>query len=193
MTNPTVATPPTVTPVTISEAKAHLRVDIDDDDALILSLIKAATAHCERIARRSFVTQTLDLTLDYWPAASGFCLPRPPIQSVTSITYTDEDGNSDTVSSSDYIVDTARGKIALKASATWPAVTLQRMAGVVIRYVAGYGAAAAVPADFKQAVLLVTGDWYENRENMIVGTTQSSIEFSVKALLFSARAFPIEQ
>ena len=164
MANPSVYTAATSTPVSLAEAKAHLRVDVTDDDALIVNQIAAATNYCEGISQKKFVTQTLDWTLDAWPNADGFRLPIGPVQSVTSITYTDEDGNSDTVSSDDYIVDTARQMIALKASAEWPTATLQKIAGIVIRYVAGYGAASAVPDEMKHAVLLVLGDWWNNHK-----------------------------
>lgn len=183
MANPTIVTAAASYPVLLSDAKEHIRVSITDDDLRIDGMIGAATRHCEQIARKSFVTQTLAVTLDDWPNELGFYLKRPPIASVTSITYTDEDGDSDTVSSDDYIVDTANGRIALKAASTWPNVTLQRIAGVVIQYVAGYGDRNDVPDEVKQAILLVVGDWYENRENMLVGVTSKTIDYSVRDLL----------
>lgn len=191
MSYPVVVTAATETVVSLAEAKEHLRVDITDDDVLINNIIGAATRFCEGVSWKSFVNKTLDWTLDTWPA-SVFHVPVGPLVSVTSITYTDEDGDSDTVSSDDYIVDTAYGRIALKATASWPAVTLQRIAGVRIRYVAGYGSRSGVPDEFKQAVLLVTGDWYENRENMLVGVTSNRIAISVQDLLQLRRGFPIE-
>lgn len=181
---------PTTAPVSLAEAKLHLRVDASDDDTLIAAIVDAATVYCENIARRSFVTQTIDVAYDAWPSADGFYLPRIPVQSVTSITYTDEDGSASTVSSNDYIVDTYNGRIALKASATWPSVTLQKINGVVIRYVAGYGAANDVPEQIKQAIKLVIGDWYEVRENMITGTITSTVDFGVRALIQSVRNYP---
>lgn len=186
-----VQTAPAVEPVTLTEAKAHLRVDTDADDDLIEALITAARVWCENVSRRAFVTQTLDLTLDTWPPSTGLYLPRPPIQSVTSITYTDEDGDSDTVSSDDYLLDTASGRLALKAASSWPSVTLQRIGGVVVRYVAGYGLATAVPQTFKQAILLVVGEWYENRENATQGQVPRAIELNAMALLQTDRVWPV--
>ena len=180
----TVVTAAVESPVTLQEVKDHLRIDVTDDDRLLNSLIYAATAYCEKVANRSFVSRTLDWTLDRFPPATGFYLPRPPVVSVTSITYIDEDGNSDTVSSSNYIVDTDSGRVALTNAGEWPSVTLRRIAGVTIRYVAGYGTTrSSVPETFRHAVLLVIGDWYEHRENSIIGQTSKAVDIGVSRLL----------
>lgn len=75
---------PALPPVTLEEAKAHLRVDHPDDDALIMGLIGAATEACERHTRRSLMARTLRLTRDYWPLGPVE-LPRPPLLSVERV------------------------------------------------------------------------------------------------------------
>jgi len=83
---------PSEEPVSIEEAKAHLRVDIEDDDNLILNLITAARKKAETILKRSLITQTLIYYPDDWPDGDYIELPLPPLQSVSSVTYTDYSG-----------------------------------------------------------------------------------------------------
>ena len=167
-----VVTPPAVEPVSTSEAKAHCRVDISDDDTLIGSLIVGARAYVEAFVNRAMVTQTLELVLDRFPMGNTLALPMPPLQSVTSVTYYDESGTGATLSSSQYLVDTDShpGWIVLKDGYTWPSTTLQAANGVRIRFVAGYGLAASVPQMYKQAILMMVGHYYENREAAVVGS-----------------------
>lgn len=180
-----VITPPASEPVTLSEAKAQCRVDISTDDTLITSYISAARRLCERINWRAFMTQTLEVWFDAWPSTDSIRLPRPPLQSVTYIKYYDEDSVVATLSSSTYFVDTIseRGRIVLNTDQSWPSVTLRPANGVVVRYVAGWASAADVPETIKQAILLVVGHWYENREGVLIGSVSKSLEFSLESLL----------
>ena len=186
----TVYTEPAAEPVSLTEAKAHCRVDISDDDTLITSLITVAREVVEAIARRALVTQTLELTADEFPEGDTITVPRPPLQSVTSIKYTDEDETESTFSSDYYIVDTDSepGRIVLKSDYSWPSDTLQAANGVRTRFVAGFGGAADVPQKYKQAVLLLVGHYYENREMAIsTGAVPKEIPMGVAALLWLDR------
>ena len=181
-------TAPTVEPLTTDDVKAQSRIDISDDDSLIGAYIEVARAYVETILSTALITQTWDYTLEAWPGKGVIYLPRPPLQSVTSITYTDKDGNSDTVSSADYLVDTAArpGRIVLKGTASWPAVTLRESNAIVVRFVAGYGDAASdVPPAIRQALKLLVGDFYENRENTLAvqGLTLGQMPVGLQALL----------
>lgn len=186
----TLVTGPAGEPVDVEAAKAHLRVDIDDDDDLIGGLIVAARQHVEAHTRRALMTQTWELVRDYFPAG-GIRVPLPPLQSVESITYIDEDGGEGVVPAEDYLVDTAQqpGRIVLRNGASWPAVTLQEVGGVRVRFTAGYGDAEDVPQGIKQAILLLVGTLYENREDTLVaqGVTVMRIPFGVEALLMPLR------
>lgn len=191
VTNVRVQTPPAEEPVSLNEAKAHMRIVVNDEDALINRLIATARRQCERVARRAFVTRTLEAMLDDWPADEVIELPYPPLASVTSIKYMDTGGTEHTVSASDYIVDahSQPGRVTPKFGVHWPSVTLQPLAAIVVRYVAGFGAASAVPDEYKQAVLLMTAHLYENREAVIVqqGITAREIPMAVDALLLADR------
>ena len=176
-----VITPPATEPVTLTQAKLHCRVDHDAEDSLIDSLITAARVYCEGVQNRAYVEQTLELTYDKFPAPV-FYLPRPPLRSVESIKYTDKDGTEHIVDSDNYITDTAsfKGRVSLKYGESWPSVILQPIAAVKIRFTAGYD---EVPQTAKQAMLLLIGHWYVNREGAISGQVNREIEFAVNALL----------
>ena len=199
-------TGPTEMPVSREEAKAHLRIPASEsmDDVYIDSLIEAATATCEQITNRKFVTQTWERYFDAlpstggvawaWdrnnvPAPTGFELPFAPLQSVTWIKYYDEQGAYQTLSQSVYQVDTYStvGKVALKNNQLWPETEEYRLNSVEVRFACGYGPASAVPKGIKQAILLLVATWYENRETVVIGTSGMEIPNTIHLLLASYR------
>ena len=186
----TVVTPPTIEPISLDEAKAHLRFYVNHEEDLIRSLITAARMYCETYTGKSFITQTLRLTRDTFPdyrEGYEFRLPRPPLLTVTSIQYTDTASATQTVSSSLYVVDPAPevGRIGLAYGETWPTDAIEQIGAVKVNYTAGYGPAASnVPKTIKQAMLLLIGHWFVNRE--AVGNVGGSVEMAVSALLGTA-------
>ena len=168
----TLITPPAAEPVTLAEAKAHLKLDTADDDVLIASLIVAARARAEWHTGRAFVTQSWTLHLDAWPADGIVEIPLPPLQSVTSVTTYALDDTARLLGSSTYQVDAASGRLTLKSGVT-PPTDLRAMNAVEIAFTAGYGATSAVPAPVKQAILQTVADLYVHRgdETQIVSQT----------------------
>lgn len=163
----TLVTAPAAEPITLQEAKDHLRVDGADDDALISALITAAR---ERIdgpygwLGRAILTQTWDFYLDEFPAGTCIYLPLAPVQSVVSVTYTDPNGASQTFA--DYALGAdldSQPRLVLGWEKAWPA-TRAIAEAVKVRFIAGYATPAAVPAPIKAALLLTVGHLYENRE-----------------------------
>ena len=181
-----VTTAPAVEPVTAAEVKLHSRIDTDADDGKIAMLIEAAREYIESVTGRRFVSTTLTLTLDRFPADDFIELPGAPLQSVTSVKYVDSLGAIQTFSSSSYDVDVTddmHGRIYVDRSTGWPSVYYQRNA-VTIIYKAGHGDTAAnVPEKIKQAILLLVGHWYEHREPVVVGTITAELPQSLKALI----------
>ena len=165
-------TAPTSEPLTTSEVKLHLRVDGSAEDALIAMYAKAARMAVEEQCWIALFTQTWDYFCDTWPEGNEMELPRPPLQSVTSITYRDSAGVSHTLASASYRVDTSGlvGRVVLKYGYEWPTETLDTGSPIAVRFVAGHATTATIPDMQKAAVLLLTGEMYQNRE--AAGTPQ---------------------
>lgn len=161
-------TAPAIEPVTLTEVKTHCRVDGTADDTYLTSLIAVARRHIEAVELgRSLITQTWDYTVDAFPGGVSLALPRPRLQSIESIKYTDSDGTEYTVDSSTYYADTAAepGLAVLKYGQSWPSATLRYTSAVTVRFTAGYGPAASdIPEPIRQAVLLLVAHLYEHRE-----------------------------
>lgn len=188
-----ITTPPASEPVTLAQAKAHLRVDFTDDDALIGVLIQAAREHCEEILGRALMAQTVEAVLDEEPG-DVIVLPRPPLISVRSIKFYDVDNVATLVDPSEYLVDTHSepGRIVLADEGEWPDVDLRPGNAVVIEFDAGYGDDETdVPSKFRQAMLLLIGHWYTHREEVSVGGGSAMpVPFAAQALLQADRVMP---
>lgn len=184
-----VTTPPAEEPVTLAEAKKHLRVTDAEQDTWISMAITAAREYAETFQGRAYITQQLRLSLQRWPAGGAIYLPRPPLQSVESVTYILEGGTAQTLDPATYVVEAASepGAVILKAGLSWPGDTLRPGLPVRVDYTAGYGAAAAVPTRAVQAMLLLIGEWFEHRESVVVGAVTRTLEFAVEALLYQDR------
>ncbi|MCB1567832.1 MAG: hypothetical protein KDI69_03305 [Xanthomonadales bacterium] len=176
--------------ITTDEAKDHVEEVTAANDTKIAAMVAAAVARLDGrdgILGRALLSQTWDMKLDAFPDEDEISIPLPPLQSVTSISYVDGNGDTQTMSTDDYVVDTATqpGVVALAYSKSWPVARSQRNA-VTIRFVAGYGAAGAVPAPIKHAILLMVGEMFENREDSIVGLSYAPTR-AVDQLLFPYR------
>lgn len=158
-------TAPAEKPVTLAAAKLHCKVDVTDDDTLLTALIAAATEQAEHRTSRALITQTWELALDAFPAVE-IELPLIPAASITSIKYLDAAGVEQTINNLEYGLDTydsQRHWVIPASDFAWPG-TYNAANAVKVRYVAGFGDAAAVPDSIKQWILLAVGAWYANRE-----------------------------
>lgn len=177
-------------PVTLAEAKLHLRVDGSDDDTLIEALIPAAVDWAESWLGRALIDQTWDLYLDEFPDDDAVIkIPLPPLIEVLGLYYLDSAGVEQTIAEADYVVDAYGdpGRLLLTATGTWP--TPKEVANAVrLRFRAGYldtSVSPAVdrpPAAIKAAVLLMIGDLYANREETLAGAV-GHVSFTVERLL----------
>jgi hypothetical protein len=183
--------PPSVLPVTLAEAKAQVRVDHSDEDSKIDALIAAAVSYLDGrsgVLGRCLVTQTWELTLDSFPDEE-IELPIGPVQSVTSITYVDTFGAEQTISASDYYVDTTSLSAWVVPEVAWPD-TMPAANAVTVRFVAGTSS-AEVPAAIKHAVLLLVAHWYENRQPIAVGLSVAAMPMAVDALIAPFRRITV--
>ena len=168
---------PSEEPITVEEAKASpsLRVTTAANDTDIGVLIATARDMAETITRRAFITQTWELVLDGFPTG-GIVLPMPPLQSVASIKYIDTDGAQQTLDALLYAVDTDSepGLVVPAYGESWPS-TRDEVNAVRVRYVAGYGAAADVPAAIKTWIKMRAGTLYDNPQALVVGQTVMNV------------------
>jgi uncharacterized phiE125 gp8 family phage protein len=159
------------------------------EDALTTGLITTAREYCEGFTRRALATQTVEAYLPDFPHHDRFELPLPPLQSVASVKYKNSAGAETTMTeNTQYIVDTdsLAGAIVLPYMDNWPSFTPYPVNAVKIRFTAGYNALNPMPKSIKQAMLLLIGHWYTNRE--AVGSVGDEIALAVKALLFQHKA-----
>lgn len=163
---------PTEEPITKGEFKTHARIDWSDDDGYIDDLIVAARRALESELNRFLITQTAEIYFDSFPAGREITIPRPPLQSVNSITFYDPSDAGTVLSTSDYYVDTISepGRVVLRSGKVWPSGTLRAANGVVVDVTAGYGDQAAdVPGDIRHLLKLFVSHLYENREPVVIG------------------------
>lgn len=157
---------PAAAVVSLEEAQVHLRAEVAEESALVLSLVAAATAQAEAYCRRRFVSQRWRATLDAFPAGA-ILVPHPPLLSVEAVKYQDPDGVLQTLDPAAYVVRTAEtpGEVVPAYAASWPSARDVPDA-VSVEFTCGYGAPAAVPEAIRRAVLLLVGTLYANRESV---------------------------
>jgi len=168
---------PAAEPVSLDDAKAYLRLDSDDEDALVTTLVTAARLHVEGATGRALLTQSWRLVLDDWPSVGLLRLPVGPLQSLTAITAYDINGDPVTLSTDGVLWDAQAAPSLLYLPAGFgDGVVLRPFQGVEIDYVAGYGTDPAdVPATLRQALLLLVAYWFENRDAVVLAGSGSVI------------------
>lgn len=172
--------------LSLEEAKAHLRVDISDDDALIAAFVAAATAWSEEYMRSALITRVYRYWLDDMPGLV-LRLPMPPLQMVEKVSFFDDGDVEHVADGASYFVDNVSrpGRVALRGGWSWPQVDLRVVNGVAVTYKAGWGdSAASVPENIRTAIRLLVGHYYENREAVVTsGAMPKELLFAVTALL----------
>jgi uncharacterized phiE125 gp8 family phage protein len=180
---------PSAEPVSLAEAKAHLRVTSSSEDALIASLLAAARVHLERSLSRAFLSQSWSLFLDRWPAAYDLELPLAPVLSIAAIRVAGPGSNIVTLAAGDYRLDgqAVPPRIVRTDGARWSAAALapaQGALGIEIAFVAGHGTAATdVPAQLRQAILLLLAHWFEGRSPIELGATGAPLPEAIAVLV----------
>lgn len=193
-----------VEPITLAEARDHLRVDtygvgsppetVSDDDAWIDAMLPAARGYCEEYLGRALAPRTMEYVGSAFPTVCvsdgpAFVLPFGPVQSITSITYTDSDGDPQTVADADYELDaiSVPSRAILTYGASWP--TARSSAGSVrVRYVTGYSTPGespqvhVLPGMARAAILIFLAHLYENRE-AVAASSLAEVPLGVQALL----------
>lgn len=158
---------PAIEPVLISDAKPVCRIDSGDTnfDADLTRWITAARIKCESLLGQAFITQTRRFSFDRFKNRV-INIPYPPLQAVSSLTYTDFSGNVQTWDVSNYIVDTDTmpGRLSPQWNAVYPVIR-PTINSIAITYTCGYGStAASVPANIRSAILGLVSHYNEHRE-----------------------------
>ncbi len=199
---------PTVPPLSLDEAKAACRVDIAAWDVEIASYVDAARDWFEETGDRSLLSQTLEIRWDQFPGQGddsrcewngpevnryAIFVPRPPLQSVTSLKYVAGDGSVTTLTEgTDFVVDkqskNARARIVPAFGTSWPCARMEpgavRLVGVF-----GFGSTAAtVPERIRQLMRLLTAHGFAERNPVITGTIVSDLPHAIQTLFWSARS-----
>jgi len=181
-------------PIGVQDVIENSYITSEDEHALIDNMIQAVCKRWEMQTNMALSSGTYYRRLEIWPSEGYLVLKRWPLTAVTSIVYTDADGNENTFSSSYYWVDTNSepGRVWLHRNRWWPTTTLRPGPSIVTTYTAGYASVSAVPADIKQALLRMTGDLYENRESMVIqpGVTKINLQY-VDELISNYRRYAV--
>lgn len=167
---------PLIEPLTLTEAKAFLRVEHTAEDELIGALIKAARCAVEAATRRALITQGFRIVLDCWPQSGRINSPVSPLRSVTAARVRALDGSASDVALSVFTLDTisSPGVIGFDRGAV--AEPGQRIAGIEIEITAGYGeTAASVPEPLRQATRLLIARDYEQRDKIESGKLPDAV------------------
>ncbi|HJZ42692.1 MAG TPA: head-tail connector protein [Hyphomicrobiaceae bacterium] len=181
---------PAAEPITLAEAKAHMRVDGTAEDTLVSSLIITSRLHIEAALGLAFITQAWSYFLDAWPASREVRLPLRPVQSITAVRLYAADESIETVPADTYMLDGAANpaRLVRNDTAAWPKPS-RAANGIEIAFVAGYGnLAASVPAPIRQAILLLVAHWYEHREPVELGAPGVPVPPMVSELLLPYRS-----
>jgi hypothetical protein len=201
-----IKTPPVAYPITMDQAKKHCKVFNTDEDTIIQIYLGAACAIVERDLGRCLMPTTFQMFYDDFldiPERSLYNyilgtippnrrawnddrmhLPLPPVQSISSIKYTDATGTVQTMASGDYVLDNVKEPCFVYPAfgKSWPASRGDHN-NVIIEYVAGYADASKVPLNYKSAILLLVGHLYENRQEVVAGQILNTLPMGYESLL----------
>ncbi|MBU2532994.1 MAG: head-tail connector protein [Alphaproteobacteria bacterium] len=179
---------PLAEPIGLDDVKAHLRIDGEDEDMLLASLITTSRLHVEALLGLALITQTWQWRADCWPRGETVELMTRPLQSVEAVRVRDADGGATTIDAVDYIADVGgqTGRIAPRGG-RWPRPGAA-IGGIEVDFTAGYGDDGSdVPGDLRHALKLLTAHWYEVRNPVHIGTTAARVPDMVSELLMPYR------
>ena len=173
---------------TLAEAKIHLRVDFTDDNDYIESLCIAAKETIENYCNVILLRTTVVQYCDTWDDSKVLYF-SPSLNSgdiaVSSIVYIDPDNVNQTWSTANYIVDgfSAPAGVSLAVGKSYPTTIGNKTGAISVTYVVGASLASSIPEQIKQASLILIGNMYENRQEIIVGRSVGSIPMTARYLM----------
>lgn len=181
---------PAVEPVSLAEAKAHLRVDNDDADDEIAALIAGARVHIETQTRRALITQTWRLSRDVWPIDGRILILPAPLRALVAARVIMLDTSTHSIDASLFTLDIAGAPGLLAFDPGTLPMSDRPVAGIELDVEVGYGdAPEGVPAPLRQAIRLLIAHWYENRGLTAIGHEVAVLPLTVSALISLAWSF----
>lgn len=186
-------TPPAEEPVSLAEVKAQCRIDGTAEDTHLAGLITKARRRCESFTGRSLITQTRRIELDCWPRDGVIFLPRGPVQSISSFTYVDTGGTTQTLTEGTHYekqITDESARLIPAYGTVWPAVR-QTLGPIKVTYVCGYGDEGSdVEPDLRHGILSLIESYDRNRGDEVSNATFSKLstasEYLFRAHLWGA-------
>jgi uncharacterized phiE125 gp8 family phage protein len=178
-------TPPAAEPLLLADAKGFLRVETDEDDALIAALVSAARLHVEAQTGLALLAQSWRMVLDRWPECGRIPVRPAPLRSVTAARVFDREGHAHAVDTQAFVPDMAAMTLAF---VPWAMPLPTRIAaGIEVDIAVGFGDAPAdVPEPLRHAIRLLAAHWYENR-GVVAADARATVPSTVGALLVPYR------
>lgn len=188
---PILDTPASGPVLSVADLRDHLNIDFNDDDQYIESLISAATDRLDGIRSPlnvALVSQTWRQDFDRFSAIMR--LPLGPVSAITEVGYLDASHDAQVVDNSNYylLTDQVGPYVEFDDDFSFPTIST-RSAAVSIKFVAGFGAAAAVPETYKHMIKMTVAHWYEHREAVVVGDNAVPLPMSVQSMFEQNRRF----
>ncbi len=176
--------PPAAEPVTVVDAKAHLRIDGSDEDILLASLLLTSRLHIETALSIALITQSWTLRLDAWPSVRCVELPLSPLRTIDAVRVKNATGVANVIPAASYLVDLASRPARLVWNNVTPPFPQVPADGIEIDMTAGFGADGdSVPAPLKHAILMLAAHWYEHRDPNDIGMDGARIPGAVSDLI----------
>jgi uncharacterized phiE125 gp8 family phage protein len=182
MANYRLVTAPSTEPLTYAEVKAYLRLNGDTEQTFVTSLITVARQYVESQIWRPLISQVWSMNFDFSELNTQvYNINKTPIISVSSVTYYDANNTLQTLSASNYEYDIYGnpGRFRIKSM---PQI-YDRMNALQVNFTCGYADAASVPLPIKQAMYMLIGHYYENRQDVVTGTQVNKIDEASEHLL----------
>jgi uncharacterized phiE125 gp8 family phage protein len=163
-------TPATSRLITLDQAKLHCRCQHEAENDLFVGWIKSAEAYCQSYTSMALLTSTWRWIGSEFPTLDDEDAPIDlligPVQSISSVSYVDRNAVDQVLATDEYQLENGLvPKLYPGVDDTWPATQAGNVSAVTVQMIAGYTDANLVPAQFSQAILLIVGAHYMNREN----------------------------
>ncbi|WP_057463286.1 head-tail connector protein [Pseudovibrio sp. POLY-S9] len=191
---PKLKTAPAILPISVADIKLHLCVDVDEDDALIETYLRAAVSRLEGYhgeLERCLINQTWEQSYCCWPGNRTFKLWFPDVSSA-EVSYVDVSGVSKQLAPTLLELESSveGTDLHVAKSFSFPQLNADKRRPIKVEYVTGFGEQPDdVPAAINAALMMMVGHMYATREDVVIGSVATSVPHSSKFMLEPYRRF----